>query len=138
MKTSRANLQPKATLSSPRSVSWQHRRDEGVRAAEQESVAGVVIVVVRRGVVTAGPHDGPGESLKLISRHMDRFTCLRVRRRRSLRLPRLASAAPEELRASRAADARREAWARWGRGPSWRRPQIGAATGRARAQEDSA
>ena len=33
---------------------------------EQENVAGVVVVVVvRRGVFTAGPHDGAGESLKL-------------------------------------------------------------------------
>ena len=36
------------------------RRDECVRAQEQESVAGVVLVVVGRGVIT-GPHSGVGE-----------------------------------------------------------------------------
>ena len=43
----------------------QHKRDEGVRAQEQQNVAGVVVVVVGRGVITASPHDAAGESLKL-------------------------------------------------------------------------
>ena len=43
----------------------QHRRDEGVRAQEQESVAGVVLVVVGRAVITAGPHSKGDEILKL-------------------------------------------------------------------------
>ena len=43
----------------------QRMRDEGVRAQEQESIAGVVLVVVGRGVVTAGAHGGASESLKL-------------------------------------------------------------------------
>ena len=47
-----------------REPSKQHRRDEGVRAQEQESVAGVV-VVVRRGVITAGARSEAGKSLKL-------------------------------------------------------------------------
>ena len=45
--------------------SQQHRRVEGVGTQEQESVAGVAFVVVGRGVVTAGPQGGSGESLKL-------------------------------------------------------------------------
>ena len=63
-----ANLQPRATMSSSTSVSpgQQHRRDEGLGTQEQESIAGVVFVVVRRGIVTAGQHGGAGESLKLI------------------------------------------------------------------------
>ena len=90
----------------------QQRRDEGVRTQKQESVAGVVIVIVRRGVITAGPR---GES-----RHMDRFACLGVRRRRFTRLRRLASAAPASLRrASWAADARGSAAAARGVGMSW-------------------
>ena len=39
----------------------QHRRDEGVGAQEQESVAGGVFVVIGRGVVAAGPHGVAGE-----------------------------------------------------------------------------
>ena len=41
----------------------QHRRDEGVGAQEQESVAGVVFVVIGRGVAAASPHGKAGESL---------------------------------------------------------------------------
>ena len=43
----------------------QHRRDEGVRAKEQESVARVVVVIVGRGVITTGPPAEAGKSLKL-------------------------------------------------------------------------
>ena len=36
----------------------QHMRNEGVSAQEQELVADVVIVIVRRCVITASPHGG--------------------------------------------------------------------------------
>ena len=41
----------------------KHRRDEGVRA--QGGVAGIVIVIVRRTVMTASPHGGTDQILKL-------------------------------------------------------------------------
>ena len=37
----------------------------GLRAQEQESVAGFVVVIAGRGVITAGPHSGAGKSSKL-------------------------------------------------------------------------
>ena len=67
----------------------QHKRDEGVRAQEQESVAGVV------RCHHSSPQSGTGKSLKLnLAPH---GPCLRVRRSRLSRLRRPASAAPEEL-----------------------------------------
>ena len=65
MKTSKANLQPTFELVHVGEPDEQHKRDEGVRAQEQESVAGVVLVVVGRSTITAGPHSGADESSKL-------------------------------------------------------------------------
>ena len=53
VKTSRGNLHPRATMSSSTSVGQHHRRDEGVDAPEQQSVA------------AAAPHGKEGESLTL-------------------------------------------------------------------------
>ena len=81
MKTSRANLQPRATMSSSTLVSW----------ASSQSIAGDVFVVVGRGVVTAGPHDGADESLKL------NFTPQRPLRVPTCALTALVAAAPPGL-----------------------------------------
>ena len=75
----------------------QHKRDEDVSAQEQDSVAGVVFLIIGRGVTAAGPHGKAGESLTQNFAPLDRFECLRVRLQRFLsRLRRQVSAAPEE------------------------------------------
>ena len=61
-------------------------------AHKQESVAGVVFIVIGRGVVTAGPHGKAGESLTLNFGNQ-LFECLSVR---LPRMRRLAPAVPEE------------------------------------------
>ena len=56
----------------PAQKCWSARRPsrgactstQGVRAQEQEGVAGVVIVIVRRSITTASPHGGANASLK--------------------------------------------------------------------------
>ena len=60
VKTPKANLQPRATMSSfhVRESGEQHGRYVSVSKQEQKGVAGVVLLVIRGGVIAACPHCG--------------------------------------------------------------------------------
>ena len=102
----------------------QHWRDEGVRAQEQENVAGVVLVIVGRGVITAGPPREADESLKRSLAQRGPFVsnarvCVAVACRDCAAQP------PEDLRPARwAADARGSAAAARGVGREGARTQL--------------
>ena len=66
----RQSLRPSSTCPSSActgtlSGRQQLTQERDNRTQEQESVAGVVIVIVRRSVITTGPHGGASESLKI-------------------------------------------------------------------------
>ena len=65
--TCKAILQPKATFCSSivREPGKEHKRDEGVSGQEQEGVAGIVIVIVRRSIIAVSTHGGADENLKV-------------------------------------------------------------------------
>ena len=64
---SRANLQPRAMCRASTSVrpSSKSGRNSNVRKQEKEIVVSVVLVIVGRGDVTAGPHGTAAAGLRL-------------------------------------------------------------------------
>ena len=67
VKMSRANLQPMAMCRTSTSVkpSRQSGRNANVRKQEEEIVVSVVLVIIRRSEVKAGPHGTAAVCLKL-------------------------------------------------------------------------
>ena len=100
-------------------------RDEGVRAQKQEGIAGIVIVVVRRGVIAATPRGGAANFLRLyLTPHC---VCAAVACRDCAALPQRRwknSGAPAGQRPLVDKQRRRDAWAGRRRELSWWRLQT--------------